>query len=198
MATKSKHVSVGKRELQATADAVEDLAIQEGVLGVDQAKAGLNKLEAAREVGTIGRAALAVGASDLTRGADEMVVSEGLSRISDVVAAAGVVDMAEGVELLAHSEDVESSERGDCGSSAKSDLDHAMGIAAISGQLAVVSDIVAMRNMPVLADFLDAKSAALHQLAVESIVKFGAARAVATVHGADGGSRGRAGRGRNG
>src|SRR5512135_1625163 len=130
----SKKVAVGKRELQETANAVEDIAIQEGVIGLDQAKEGLNKLEAAREVGNLGRGALAVGAATATRGADEIAVAEGLSKISTVVAAAGIVDVAQGAELLEKSEDVEiQSEM--VGFLSESDLEHAMGIAAIAGQM---------------------------------------------------------------
>ena len=61
----------------------------------------------------------------------------------------------------------------------RADLEFAMEIAAISGQIAVVSDIATLRDMPVLAIFLEEKGAALHELAVESIVKFGATRVVA-------------------
>jgi hypothetical protein len=178
MATKSKRVTVGKRELQQTANAVEDIAIQEGVIGLDQAKEGLNKLEAGREVSNLGRGALAVGAATVTRGADEIAVAEGLSRISTVVAAAGIVDVAQGAELLEKSEDVEiQSEM--VGFLSESDLEHAMGIAAIAGQMQVVADIVALRDMPVLVAFLEAKGNALHQLAVETVIKFAAGRAVA-------------------
>jgi hypothetical protein len=110
---------------------------------------------------------------------DELRVAEGLSKISTVVAAAGIVDMAEGAALLEKSQDVGvQSEMVRYLSEA--DLDHAMGIAAIAGQLSVASDIVFMREMPVLADFLEARGHALHQLALESIVKFAAGRAVAT------------------
>jgi hypothetical protein len=174
----AKKVTVGKRELQATANAVEDIAIQEGVVGLDQAKQGLNKLEAAREVGTLGRGAIAVGAATLTRGADEIAVAEGLSKISDVVGAAGIVDVAQGAELLEHSEDVEVQSQM-VGFLSEADLEHSMGIAAIAGQLAVVADIVTMREMPVLAAFLETKGNMLHQLAVETIIKFGAGRALA-------------------
>ena len=55
MATKSKRVAVGKRELQETANAVEDVAIMEGVAGLEQAKQGVTELEAAKEVGKLGR-----------------------------------------------------------------------------------------------------------------------------------------------
>jgi hypothetical protein len=59
------------------------------------------------------------------------------------------------------------------------DLDHAMGIAAIAGQLAMAADIVALRDMSVLVAFLEDKSDALHRLAVETVIKFAAGRAVA-------------------
>jgi len=178
MATKSKRVSVGKNELQETADAVEDIAVREGVLGLDQAAQGVEELGAARAVGAVSRGVLAAGASDVTRGVDQMAVAEGLSRISDVVEAAGVVDMAEGADMLAESQDVEVQSE-IVRALGKADLEFAMEIAAISGQVAVVSDIAALRDMPVLAVFLEDKGAQLHELAVESIIKFGASRAVA-------------------
>ena len=82
-------------------------------------------------------------------------------------------------ELIAHSEDV-GIQSEVVGFLSGADLDHSMGIAAIAGQLAVVADIVAMRDMPVLVTFLETKSNALHQLAVETVLKFAAGRAVAT------------------
>ena len=177
MATKSKRVSVGKRELQETANAVEDIAIQEGVLGLDQAKEGVDKLEAAREVGTLGRGALAVGVARCTRGADEMAVAEGLSqnqRRRGSGRRRGHGRRRRTAGRFGGRRDPERDRR----VPQRSRPRHAMGIAAIAGQLAVVADIVAMRDMPVLADFLEAKGEALHQLAVESIVKFAAGRAV--------------------
>jgi hypothetical protein len=109
---------------------------------------------------------------------DEIAVAEGLSKISSVVAEAGVVDLAEGAELIAQSEDV-GIQSEVVGFLSEADLDSAMGIAAIAGQLAAVADIVAMRDMPVLVSFLETKSNALHQLAVETVIKFAAGRAVA-------------------
>jgi hypothetical protein len=178
MATKSKRVSVGKRELEETAVAVETVAVVEGLAGVAQAAQGVDKLEAAREVGGVSRGVLAAGASDVTRGVDQMAVAEGLGRISEVVEAAGVVDMAEGADMLAESQDVEVQSE-IVRFLGEADLEHGMEIAAIAGQLAVASDIVSLREMPVLAIFLENKGEALHDLAVEAIMKFGAARAVA-------------------
>jgi hypothetical protein len=86
--------------------------------------------------------------------------------------------MAEGADMLAESQDVEVQSE-IVRSLGEADLEFAMAIAAISGQIAVVGDIATLRDMPVLAIFLENKGAALHELAVESIVKFGATRAVA-------------------
>ena len=45
--------------------------------------------------------------------------------------------------------------------------------------MAVAADVVALREMPILADFLIDKSEELRDLAVDAIVKFAAARALA-------------------
>ena len=93
------------------------------------------------------------------------------------MAAAGVVDIAEGADMLAESQDVEvQSEM--VGFLSETELE-TMDIAAIAGQSAVVGDIATLRDMPVLAVFLETKGNALHQLAVETIIKFAAGRAVA-------------------
>jgi hypothetical protein len=176
-ATKSKRVSVGKRELQETAEAVTVAAL-EGVAGLVQAIQGVEELRVARAVAAVSRDALAAGASDVTRGVDQIEAAEGLSKISEVVAAAGVVDLTGGAEILAESQDVEVQSE-IVRALGKADLEFAMAIAAIAGQMTVVSDIAAMRDLPVLAVFLDDKGAELHNLAVDSIVRFGATRAVA-------------------
>jgi hypothetical protein len=51
MATKSKRVSVGKRELEETAVVVETVAVVQAEGGMVQAAEGVTKLQAAREVG---------------------------------------------------------------------------------------------------------------------------------------------------
>ena len=58
------------------------------------------------------------------------------------------------------------------------DLEHGMGIAAIAGQMSVAGEIVALREMPVLAAFLKTAGNDLHDYAVNSIIKFAASRAL--------------------
>jgi hypothetical protein len=40
------------------------------------------------------------GASDVTRGVDAMVVADRVTKLSDIVEAAGVTDVAEGLEIV--------------------------------------------------------------------------------------------------
>ena len=74
--------------------------------GAEQLVTGAEELELAGDLAADAAAELAAGASDLTRAEDALFVAERLSDLSGVVAAAGVVDMAEGAELLAASDDV--------------------------------------------------------------------------------------------
>ena len=65
------------------------------------------------------------------------------------------------------------------GSLGAEDLETSMDIAAISGQLDVVAQVVAELDMPVLAAFLEEKSIELQDLAVDGIFRAGATRALA-------------------
>jgi hypothetical protein len=69
----------------------------EGVAGVEE---GIETLEAAADVADVGREALAAGASDVTRGVDEMVVADRLAAVSEIVGVAGVTDVVEGMALM--------------------------------------------------------------------------------------------------
>jgi hypothetical protein len=94
-----------------------------------------------------------------------------------VVSAAGAVDMAQGAEILAASQDLEVQSILVSGLS-EEDLRLGMEMGAIAGQLAVAADVVAMLDMPVLAEFLANKGDDLRDLAVDAIIKFGATRAM--------------------
>ena len=104
--TKSKRVSVSKKKLAETAEGMEVGAEMMAVSGVVGVAAGMETLEDTRKMVRAGAEELASGASDLTRAADTAFVAERVARLSDVVGEAGMVDMAQGVALLAHSEDV--------------------------------------------------------------------------------------------
>jgi hypothetical protein len=63
--------------------------------------AGEDTLKAAREAA----AALAIGASDVTRGADAVAVSDQVALLGQITAT-GAQDLAEGIDLLAASDDL--------------------------------------------------------------------------------------------
>jgi hypothetical protein len=109
-----------------------------------------------------------------------MAVGEELSLLSDYVAGAGVRDVVEGAELLAFSDDV-AVQGAVVGALAEEDLEQAMELAAIAGQLWTVSDVVDVLDMPVLSAFLEARGEALQQMAVDTIFRYGATRALSDV-----------------
>src|SRR5689334_12755757 len=98
--TRSRSRSRSRSDTKAAADTLAEE-------GMFEAEEGLDTLASAR--GAVQEAAANIGAaaSDLTRARDVEVVAGRLSRLSDVVGAAGVTDIAEGADLLATSDDVE-------------------------------------------------------------------------------------------
>jgi hypothetical protein len=66
------------------------------------------------------------------------------------------------------------------------DLDRGMELARMAGELWTVSDVVALLDMPVLAAFLEQRGEWLQEIAVETILSFGATRAVAQAMGETG------------
>ena len=91
-----------------------------------------------------------------------------MAQLSNVVAAAGIIDMAEGADMLAASQDIEVQSIL-VSLLSEEDLSLGMDMGAIAGQLAVAADVVALREMPILADFLIDKSEELRDLAVDAI-----------------------------
>ena len=61
------------------------------------------------------------------------------------------------------------------------DLDDAMEIGSISGELAVISDVLASLEMETLSEFLLDRSQRLRELAVDNIMRYGALRALTQV-----------------
>jgi hypothetical protein len=115
--------------------------------------------------------------SALNRGLEDLGVAERVAVLSEAVAKAGVTDVLEGAEMLAASEDV-AAQSAVVGLLADEDLADAMDIAAISGQLFAVSELLEAIAMPVLAAFLEEKGEELHDIAVDSIFRYNAARSV--------------------
>ena len=61
-----------------------------------------------------------------------------------------------------------------------------MEIGAISGELAVISDVLATMEMETMADFLLGRSQRLRELAVNNILRYGALRALSETMGETG------------
>jgi len=174
---KSKSTLVNRGNLAETGTEMQVTGMVAGMAGVDQMHEGAEELNLAGDLSSYGMAAAAAGASDLTRAADAAVVSDRVQQISDIVGAAGVVDMAEGVEMLAKGEDV----RGYgamIGLMSKEDLERGLDLARVAGELWAVSDVIGMLQMPVLADFLEARGMHLRTVAVDVLVRAAGTRAL--------------------
>ena len=185
MATKSKKVSVSKTELEETAVGVEALAESRMEDGLIEVSAGAQELVAAKKVRRVARSAQTAGTVAVTHGVDQMIVADKLARLSEVVAAAGALDVAEGIDALATSEDIHV-QSAVVASLSSAELARAMELGALSGQLGVASAVVSAREMPVLAAFLEDKGNLLRVFAVDSIMRAGAARALAQAMAATG------------
>ena len=70
-----------------------------------------------------------------------------MAQLSNVVAAAGIVDMAEGADMLAASQDIEVQSIL-VSLLSEEDLSLGMDMGAIAGQLAVAADVVALAKCP--------------------------------------------------
>jgi hypothetical protein len=166
--TKSRRVSISKRKLSNTAGAMQAAAVTTAIIGEQKALKGAEKLQQADDLGSVATIAIAKGASDLTRAEDVNLMSNRMAVLSDVVATAGVADVAQGAEMLAASEDV-GVVSALIGMMSADDLEHGLELARLSGELHTVSEMVDGLKMPVLANFLSARAARLHEMSVEQI-----------------------------
>jgi len=163
-------------ELEAAA--IEDeLASLETLLGSreEAAEEPQAPAEEAGEIEAESAAASAAGVDALNRSLEDLGVAERVAVLSEAVAKAGITDVLEGADMLAASEDV-AAQGAVVGLLADEDMAEAMDIAAISGQLFAVSELLEAINMPVLAAFLEAKGEELHDIAVDSIFRYNASR----------------------
>lgn len=165
-------------EMHEMKDLMKSVSDLETAVGMAEMADGLNTLEVAEAIGNASRETLASAAGNMTRSADEALMSRRTAALSDIVAQAGNVDFAEGVEMLATSEDLDV-QSALVNSLGLDGLDTAMSISAIAGQLETVATVMAEWGMPILAAFLDEKQDELHDLAVEEIFKAAAMKALA-------------------
>ena len=90
---KSQRVSVSKRKLGETADAMEQVAVVTAVAGEMEVLEGAEKLDEAANMAATGAVLMGKGASDLTRAEDEKLMAGRMAVLSEVVGAAGVMAM---------------------------------------------------------------------------------------------------------
>ena len=104
--SKSKRLSVSKAKLAKTSEVLEIAGTMAEIEGVDLVATGMEDLQVAKTAAAIGVAEVAASASDLTRAADAAVVAGRAQELSEIVGAAGIVDIAEGVDMLMKGGDV--------------------------------------------------------------------------------------------
>ena len=165
---KSDKVSVSKTQMAETANAMETVAVTAAIAGQMEVMDGAELMQEAGDMARTSAALGMAGASDLTRAVDEKIVAERLGVLSDVVAGAGIVDVAEGAAILAESDDVNVMSAL-VGMMSEDSLDHGLELARLSGELQTVGELVAELKMPVLSAFLTARSTRLHDMSLEQI-----------------------------
>ena len=74
--------------------------------------------------------------------------SERVRQLSDIAAAAGIMDVAEGAEILAASEDVAATSAM-VGLMSGEDLESGLALARIAGEMWAIGDVVELLQMPV-------------------------------------------------
>lgn len=116
-------------------------------------------------------------ASQLTRGEDAILGAERRAMLSEMVANAGVNDIVQGAQLVVASEDVQAL-TAVVSALNTDDLEDTMEIASISGELAVISEVLYAMDLPIISAFLQDRGERLQELAVDNIMRFGAVRAL--------------------
>lgn len=182
---KSQRVSVSKRKLGETADALEQVAVVAAVAGEVEMIEGAQKLDEAADMAATGAVLMGKGASDLTRAEDQKLMSDRMAVLSEVVGAAGVTDIEQGVEMLAASEDV-TVVSALMGLMSLEDIEHGLELARLSGEMQTAGELVEAIKMPVLAAFLTRRSARLHEMSMEQIRTAVSTKAVSQVLAAAG------------
>lgn len=124
---------------------------------------------------TEGELTAALIASKLTRGQDALYGAERRAMLSDLAGTGGLTDIGQGAEMLAAAADITFMSAA-MQSLNEEDLADAMEIASISGELAVLADVVAQMDLSYIADFLFERSERLRELSSANISRFGVLR----------------------
>ena len=105
--------------------------------------------------------------------------------LSEAVASAGAVDLAEGAEMLAASEDI-AVQSALVSSMSQEDLEIGMHLASVAGQLEAVSNVTEIMGLPRISFFLEDKAQELQDVATQTMLRSGATRALAAAISATG------------
>lgn len=116
-------------------------------------------------------------ATEITRVADARVVADRMAKLNDIVAAAGVTDIAEGLALLDESEDVDLMSAM-VGLMSAADLKRGLEIARIADELRAASDVTDLPKLPILSAFFQSRGGELRLTAVDVMLEFVGARAL--------------------
>jgi hypothetical protein len=160
MAEKKTGKELTKSETAALSKELEGAAEQDLTRGIDE-------LAAARDVAEVSREVAMDAASDVTLGAAEFRVSRAAGTLGEMAAAGAVIDLVQASEVLLTSDEVAEMAGAIRGMSAD-DLERALDLGGISGQLAVVSDLAYGLEMITLGQFLEQKSRQVRGHAVEA------------------------------
>ena len=106
MSKKSKNVSVSKTKLTKAGQELEVAGTVAEIQGINQVAEGAQDLRVAKAAVRVGVAEVAAASSDLTRAEDAALAAERMQQLSDAVGVAGVVDVAEGVDMVMKGGDV--------------------------------------------------------------------------------------------
>ena len=93
--SKSKKVTVSKKQLAETGAEMQVAGTVSEIAGMAEVADGLDELAVAQQAVRLGVAEVAAGSSDLTRAADAAIVAERMQDLSEIVGAAGVTDVSD-------------------------------------------------------------------------------------------------------
>jgi hypothetical protein len=173
-----KNVVVNKKQLTQTGEDLEVVGTVAEVAGAIEVAEGLDDLATAQTAVQIGVAKVASASSNLTRAADAALVAERMQDLSEIVAAAGVVDVEEGVEMMMKGGDVKAMSA-IVGLMSEEELERGLALARVAGELSTVGDMMDVLQMPVLAEFLADRGQQLQDIAVDQLLRFTSTRALA-------------------
>ena len=138
---KSKRVSVSKAKLAQSGEDLEVIGAVAAVEGADVMVKGSEDLAVAQAAGAVGVAEVAAAASDLTKAVDAGIAADRMQTLSDIVGEAGVMDVAEGVDMLLKGGDVKAM-GAIVGLMSWDDLDRGMELARLAGDTPVSAGIM--------------------------------------------------------